>query len=222
MPRYSDADKLYKDVLASWDKDKHVTLEASRVHRQEHQHLMRMIEKQPTADVVPKSELEISQHLLKDAWKRIEELDELCGELQRKYDMAERKFADEEIIKALEWCIQNNECEYCEYREKTDKSDICPIRMDALNLINKQNAEIETLKDNNEHLAVILEETKAEVERLQAEKDALIKNYAECMKDYSREIFAEIEKHLIFNAYGIATISDKTFAKLKKKYTEGE
>jgi hypothetical protein len=36
--------------------------------------------------------------------------------------------------------------------------------------------------------------------------------------EVAREIFEEIEKHLIFNAYGIATISDKTFAELKKKY----
>jgi hypothetical protein len=40
--------------------------------------------------------------------------------------------------------------------------------------------------------------------------------------EVASKIFAEIEKHLIFNAYGIATISDKTFAELKKKYTEGE
>lgn len=52
MSRYIDADKLSKDVISSWDKDKHVTIEASRVHRQEHHHLMRIIEKQPTADVV--------------------------------------------------------------------------------------------------------------------------------------------------------------------------
>lgn len=144
--------------------------------------------------------------------------------------MEECKFTDEEIIKALEWCIQNSECEYCEYREKTEKSDICPIRMDALNLINKQNAEIETLKDNNEHLAVILEETKNEVERLQAEKDALVKNYAECMKDYSREIFAEIYERLLlsFPAQSFidapCTTHDRLFnmvAELKKKYTEG-
>ena len=50
--RYIDAEKLNRDVLASWDKDKHYTIEASRVHRQEHRHLMRIIEKQPTADVV--------------------------------------------------------------------------------------------------------------------------------------------------------------------------
>ena len=34
----------------------------------------------PAADVVPKSTLNVSQHLLSDAWKRIEQLDELCGE----------------------------------------------------------------------------------------------------------------------------------------------
>ena len=52
MSRYIDADKLNRDVLASWDKDQHYTIEASRVHRQEHNHLMRIIEKQPNADVV--------------------------------------------------------------------------------------------------------------------------------------------------------------------------
>lgn len=117
--------------------------------------------------------------------------------------MAERKFADEEVIKALEWCIQNSECEYCEYREKTDKSDICPIRMDALNLINKQNAE---------------------VERLQAEKDALIKNYAECMKNYASEIFAEIDKILKMQEKYLYCNPSLTFVyelieELKKKYT---
>ena len=58
MPRYIDAEKLSKDVISSWDKDKHYTIEASRVHRQEHHHLMRIIEKQPTVDVVSKSEIE--------------------------------------------------------------------------------------------------------------------------------------------------------------------
>ena len=60
---------------------------------------------------------------------------------------------------------------------------------------------------------------KSEVERLQAEKDALIKNYAECMKDYAREIFAEIEKlHLhITNEFDL-----RRYNELKKKYTEGE
>lgn len=84
--------------------------------------------------------------------------------------------------------------------------------------------ENETLKDNNEHLAVILEETKAEVERLQAEKDALIKNYAECMKDYASEIFKEIDN--LKKQYIKGDIDEHKFIVrlflLKKKYTEGK
>ena len=58
-----------------------------------------------TADVVPKSEVDMSQHLLKDAWKRIEELDELCGELQKsKTEVAREIFEEvEEAISAMEY-----------------------------------------------------------------------------------------------------------------------
>ena len=52
MARYIDANKLSRDVISSWDRDTHKTIEASRIHRQEHHHLMSIIEKQPTADVV--------------------------------------------------------------------------------------------------------------------------------------------------------------------------
>jgi hypothetical protein len=45
--------------------------------------IMEIVDNLPTADVAPKSEVDMSQHLLKDAWKRIEELDNLCGELQK-------------------------------------------------------------------------------------------------------------------------------------------
>ena len=71
---------------------------------------------------------------------------------------------------------------------------------------------------------------KSEVEKLKADVEVWKQNRfniyqkLECYKmtraKVAREIFEEIEKHLIFNAYGIATISDKTFAELKKKYTE--
>lgn len=52
MARYIDANKLSRDVISSWDRDTHKTIEASRIHRQEHHHLMSIIEKQPTADVM--------------------------------------------------------------------------------------------------------------------------------------------------------------------------
>ena len=62
---------------------------------------------------------------------------------------------------------------------------------------------------------------KSEVEKLEAEKDALIKNYAECMKDYAREIFEEIEK--LIDTYGdeygtMLTLEEEEFTELKKKY----
>ena len=38
-------------------------------------------------------------------------------------------------------------------------------------------------------------------------------------KEIAKEIFDAIKEKLIFNTYGIATISSKTFCELKKKYT---
>ena len=38
--------------------------------------------------------------------------------------------------------------------------------------------------------------------------------------EVAKEVFDNIKEKLIFNTYGIATISNKTFCELKKKYTE--
>lgn len=90
-----------------------------------------------------------------------------------------------------------------------------------------------------EQIASIIESTanvvpKSEVERLEAEKDALIKNYAECMKDYAREIFEGIEDiiknwefdhcsketgYFVRKSYN-GTMIVKCLAELKKKYTK--
>ena len=124
--------------------------------------------------------------------------------------MAERKFTDDEIIKALEWCIQNSECEYCEYRERTDKSDICPIRMDALNLINKQNAEIERLKYNLKAVLDEIPETKREVVReIFAEVNMQI-------IPYSTDIYIKGEELIIIPKSDYNAI----LTELEKKHTE--
>lgn len=94
IARYIDADKLCKAVLASWDKDNHKTIEASRVHRQEHHHLMSIIEKQPIADVVPKSEVDKLEYILTgvmhsvDKWLDGEELKQ--DEVNRAITMREK------------------------------------------------------------------------------------------------------------------------------------
>lgn len=38
--------------------------------------------------------------------------------------------------------------------------------------------------------------------------------------EVAKEVFDNIKEKLIFNTYGIAAISNKTFCELKKKYTE--
>jgi conjugal transfer/entry exclusion protein len=68
------------------------------------------------------------------------------------------------------------------------------------------------------------------VKELEAEKDALIKNYAQCMKDYARDIFDDISKDSEnWGCYCISAFKwgyvtsdvSKTLAKFRKKYAEG-
>ena len=59
------------------------------------------------------------------------------------------------------------------------------------------------------------------------EKDALIKNYAQCLKDYARDIFKEFKSlfktHCIEFDMSCADIEfNKGIAKLEEKYVEGE
>ena len=77
----------------------------------------------------------------------------------------------------------------------------------------------------------IAERDAARVERelLQEELDALISNYTECMKNYAREIFTEIERiheECIYidpttNIGSLKVLKfERMLAELKKKYTE--
>lgn len=78
---------------------------------------------------------------------------------------------------------------------------------------------------------VVAKKLEKRVKELEAEKDALIKNYAQCMKDYARDIFDDISKDSEFwGSYCISAFKwgyvttdvSKTLAKLRKKYAEGE
>ena len=64
------------------------------------------------------------------------------------------------------------------------------------------------------------------IRALQYDRDQYNKGYADAKAEVAREIFEEIEKHMIDLVY-ITNIAYKeirkaTFAALKKKYTEGE
>nr|DAP55430.1 MAG TPA: hypothetical protein [Caudoviricetes sp.] len=58
--------------------------------------------------------------------------------------MTDKKNTDEEIIKVLECCAYNDGCKGCKYSKQCDGASYL---IDALDLINRQNAEIERLKE---------------------------------------------------------------------------
>lgn len=116
--------------------------------------------------------------------------------------------------KCLAWC-ENGEC-YSPNMKKIPTADVVPradfadqkaIADMCAEVIARQDKEIEgleqeieTLKDNNEHLAVMLEEAKTEV---------------------AREIFGEIERLMENNEVYFRQTDEmqEAFAKLKKKNT---
>lgn len=93
------------------------------------------------------------------------------------------------------------------------------------NLIGVDSAYYKGDKDVDAIIEVIVAAKKLEqdVTRLAQEKDALIKNYAQCMKDYAREIFDEIENmmyKLLNDKLYIAADMMVGITELKKKYVE--
>ena len=65
--------------------------------------------------------------------------------------MTEHKFTDEEVIKALECCLQNDSCKECPINHNYGNYGYCTnlALTYALDLINRQNAEIERLLQKN-------------------------------------------------------------------------
>lgn len=127
---------------------------------------------------------------------------------------------------------------HCVQIDELPRADVVPkseaekLVQDGTRLVQEN----ETLKDNNEHLAVILEETKAEVEKLQNELVIWKQNrfnlfqrlecYETARQKVASEIFAEIETLLALNILVGDVFTGKYFdadlendlAELKKKY----
>ena len=78
---------------------------------------------------------------------------------------------DNEIIKALE-CCKDPECTSCKECPAYEIYKDCMgcVLSEAIDLINRQKAEIEDLKDKNEHLVVFLAEAKPEAIKEFAER----------------------------------------------------
>lgn len=128
---------------------------------------------------------------------------------------------DNEIIKALECCCGDDGCFGCPYTENHSCRLLRNPIKDALDLINRQKAEIERLKENNRVLQycnqVNISSTAELHDRLRTAKAEAIKEFAENAVDrvekarlkYQRlckEQGEEMEEHMHIHFNGIMKI----------------
>jgi hypothetical protein len=108
---------------------------------------------------------------------------------------------DKEIIKALECCISAESCCVCGYTKMCDGTTIHQF---ALDLINRQKAEIDQYAQDQHELMIemdklfdTVEKQKAEIERLKIEKDNLIRTYAECQAEAVKEFIERLKTETV-------------------------
>ncbi len=124
--------------------------------------------------------------------------------------MTDKKITDEEIIKALEHCnADRNECDECVLKEECVNNPFdFPVAETALDLINRQKAEIEALKMEFSEMRYKANSYKAENERL----NEIIKNCHQeilqkcdsCNNRIKAEAYKEFSERLIKNSRLIA------------------
>ena len=96
---------------------------------------------------------------------------------------------DKEIIKALECCV-DEDCDNCPNRSGI----FCIVKIEsyALDLINRQQEQLEAAIAGQETLQKALAEKDREIDRLTAEKDRLIETFGECqeeaVKDFAKAV----------------------------------
>ena len=119
---------------------------------------------------------------------------------------------DNEIVKALECCM-GCACKECSYHNEADVADVsCKDRLviDALKLINRQKAEIETWKKNCDDLyEEMSERQKAEVEiAKRMGKSKAIKEFAERLKESAidADVYSGYRKELFEKAVTVIEI----------------
>lgn len=151
--------------------------------------------------------------------------------------MSERKYTDEEIVKAIECCFLNGDCSGCpaEFREYGEICVRC-VGKNALEMFNRQNAEIEELEYDRK---LIFDEGKAwqkKANALQVELDAMrgaansYKMHYENAKAEAIKEFAEKLKANMCHGYPYLEIEEDLFrrdvdnlvAEMTEGWTSGE
>lgn len=114
---------------------------------------------------------------------------------------------DKEIIKAVECCLSGKEelCKECPLNGKC-YGDVDYL-LESLDLINRQQEQLEAAIAGQETLQKALAEKDREVERLTAEKDQLIKTFGECqaeaVKDFVKAVIDGINEGYILHSSDI-------------------
>ena len=139
--------------------------------------------------------------------------------------MPDKKLTDNEIIKALECCFIEQQCNYCPLYKEHSADCLDTVLKNAHALITRQKTENENLKVENQSLRsaanslkMHYEEAQAEIERLKIELDFA--------KAFRKETDAEFS--LMHRKYGNMLKTTKTeaykevFEKLNKKAEVGK
>lgn len=220
MARYIDADKLSEYITTNYCKNCDI-YDGEKCLACGMNDALNFIETFKTADVVNKSEVEKWQGRCRE-WHEVAELKSNCimeldeglakanAEIKRLHGIL-LQFTD--IVH--KWGVRNG--------IDTSEISLVPIlQKEADGIVGKMEQEIETLKDNNEHLAVMLTEAKSDVAR-KIFDDAIRAVYSKIdMKIYNTIDGKPLSDHVAYGKqmamYDVITL----LAELKKKYTEGE
>ena len=122
----------------------------------------------------------------------------------------ERKFTDDEIVKALEWCKDAN-CFGCPFDGEVDC--VHKSAQVALDLIKRQKAENSNLTSDLTSLQNDLTSAKAEIERLREEREKLLKECKKCGSK-TQKVITKLQKQMRQNK----NEAIKGFAERLKQY----
>ena len=118
---------------------------------------------------------------------------------------------DNEIIKALECCGVESDCENCPYFKNKHHTCGKNFNKDVLDLINRQKANAEGLINAVKYLSEELTSAKAEIERLEETKNRLSYNLQAVLDERAdhSEVVKEFAKFLVDKAEnGVISIVD--------------
>ena len=133
--------------------------------------------------------------------------------------MNNKKLTDNEIIKALECCGRES-CFGCPYRGKCHQGN--PMITDALDLITRQQTEIERLRKEVNLVSIQFQDLQERYEEAQTENENLkvenqsLRSAANSLKMHYEEAQTKIESLKIFRGYAEKRASD--YKTMRDKY----